>query len=149
MKNTNLIATLAATVLALSATLAHAGDRHEHGHSHTKKDAHDHGKKDKANHGALHGGQYVEGDNHHGIEMVATGNSLTFHVSAHHQPLDLAGSNFKVVVQTEAGTTMLPLSIEGSALKTVLSSALPKGAKVVVTGKDGKGKTIQARFLKE
>ncbi|MBU2582143.1 MAG: hypothetical protein KJ622_10530 [Alphaproteobacteria bacterium] len=147
MKTMHLVAVLAASTFGLSAPLVFAGDRHEHGHE--KHEGHDRGKEETANHGALHGGQYFEDDQHHGVEMVVTGNAIVFHVTEHHDPLDLTGSNFTAVLQTEAGTTMLPLSIERSTIKADLGSPLPKGARIVLTGKDGNGDTIQARFVKQ
>ncbi len=93
-----------------------------------------------------HGGQVAEDANHHAIELVVDGASLVFHVREHDEPLDLTGSSFKAVVQTDAGTTTLPLSIEGTALKAALGAPLPAGAKIVLTGKDGHGDPIQARF---
>ena len=106
-------------------------------------------KDDDHAHGAEHGGQFVELDDHHGVEMVSGDTSLMFHISDDHKPMNLTGGSFKAVVQTDAGTKMLPLAIDGSALKTELDRALPAGAKIVITGKDAEGHTIQARFVKK
>ena len=106
-------------------------------------------KVDDHAHGAEHGGQFVEHDGHHGVEMVAGDTSLMFHVTDDHKPMNLTGGSFRAIVQTDAGTKMLPLAIDGSALSTVLDTALPAGAKIVITGKDADGHTIQARFVKK
>ena len=106
-------------------------------------------KVDDHAHGAEHGGQFVELDDHHGVEMVAGDTSLMFHLTDDHKPMNLTGGSFKAIVQTDAGTKMLPLAIDGSALKTALDRALPAGAKIVITGKDAEGHTIQARFVKK
>jgi hypothetical protein len=106
-------------------------------------------KDDDHAHGAEHGGQFVELDDHHGVEMVAGDTSLMFHLTDDHKLMNLTGGSFKAIVQTDAGTKMLPLAIDGSALKTALDRALPAGAKIVITGKDAEGHTIQARFVKK
>ena len=105
-------------------------------------------KDDDHAHGAEHGGQFVELDDHHGVEMVAGDTSLMFHLTDDHKLMNLTGGSFKVIVQTDAGTKMLPLAIDGSALKTALDRALPAGAKIVISGKDAEGHIIQARFVK-
>lgn len=96
-----------------------------------------------------HGGQLVEDANHHSVELVLDGTSIAFHLREHAEPLDLAGSNFKAIVQTDAGTRTLDLAIDGSALRGSLDAPLPKGSRVVLTGKDGHGDAIQARFVTE
>lgn len=105
---------------------------------------------EKANPGtAKHGGQYVEYEVHHGIEMVATEAKLIFHMTEHLEPLDMKGSSFKAFIQTDAGMKVLTLQPEGSTLLTELPSPLPKGAKIALTGKDAHGHSLQARFVKE
>ncbi len=106
-------------------------------------------KDDDHAHSAEHGGQFIELGDHHGVEMVAGDTSLMFHVTDDHKPMNLTGGSFKAIVQTDAGTKMLPLAIDGSALKTALDKALPAGAKIVISGKDAEGHIIQARFLKK
>ena len=106
-------------------------------------------KDDNHAYGAEHGGQFVELDDHHGVEMVPGDTSLMFHLTDDHKPMNLTGGSFNVIVQTDAGTKMLPLAIDGSALKTALDRALPAGAKIVISGKDAEGHIIQARFVKK
>lgn len=105
---------------------------------------------EKLNPGAArHGGQYVEYDAHHGIEMVATDSKLIFHITEHRKPVDMTGSTFKAFVQADAETKALMLKPEGSTLTTGLTKPLPKGVKIVLTGKDADGHSLQARFVKE
>ncbi len=96
-----------------------------------------------------HGGQYVEYEVHHGIEMVAESSKLVFHMTEHLQPQDMKDSVFKVFVQTKTGTQTLPAKPDGSTLVAELSAPLTSGAKIVLTGKDDNGHTIQARFIQK
>lgn len=99
--------------------------------------------------GAQHGGQYIELQDHHGVEMVATPDAVTFYVTDDHKPMDLAGSQFKAVVQSDQATTVIELVINNGSLKGALKAPLPAGAKIVLSGKDRHGHAIQARFVKQ
>lgn len=105
--------------------------------------AHEDGDKGKPQ----HGGQYLMDESHHGIEMVVTDKALTFHITEHLEPADLTGGSFKVIVQTDAGTKIHPLAIDSDKLTLALTEPLPKGAKIVLSGKDDSGHAIQARFV--
>ncbi len=129
-------ATMLAASLAVPAALSH-GDNKKAGHG----DAHESA--------ARYGGQYVVVEGHHGVEMVAAETSLVFHLTEDHEPMDLSGGSFKAIVQSEAGTKVLPLTIEADKLTASLDAPLIKGAKIALSGKDGHGHTIQARFVKE
>ena len=98
---------------------------------------------------AAHGGQYVEIEGHHGAEMVAGPDALTFHLTDDHKPMDLTGAQLKALVQTEAGTSAIALVIEGSTAKGALKDPLPAGAKIVLSGKDRHGHALRARFVKQ
>ncbi|MGD9784220.1 MAG: hypothetical protein AB7E80_03965 [Hyphomicrobiaceae bacterium] len=114
-----------------------------------RSDGHAQQKDDDTRHGAKHGGQLVETADHHGVEMVMSGTSLVFHMTEDHDPLDVTGSNFKAVIQTDTGTRMIELKAEGTTLTATLDAPLPKGAKIALTGKDPHGEVIQARFVIE
>lgn len=131
-----------AAFLCAGATSASAAEKHSHGAG-----THSHDKKPGA--AAQHGGQFQAVDDHHGIEMVVTDASLVFHLSEDGKPLEAAGSAFKAVVQTDGGTKVYPLDIKGSTLTAKLDAPLPKGAKIVVSGKDHHQEALQARFVKE
>lgn len=98
-------------------------------------------------HGAAHGGQFIEAEGHHGIELVVSPNALTFHLTDEGKPMDLTGAEFKAIVQTDRGNTIVPLQADGGALKGVLAAALPAGSKVVLSGKDRHGHPLQGRFV--
>lgn len=100
-------------------------------------------------HGPKHGGQFVEVGAEQGVEMVTSADGITFHVTEKDKPADLTGGAFKAVVQTGADVKMYPLTVEGNTLKAKLPKALSAGAKVALTGKDGHGHTLQARFVKK
>ena len=110
------------------------------GHS---DDHHHHEKR------AKHGGQYVEFEGHHGIEMVAGETSVGFHLSEGTKPMDVSGGSFEAVIQTPEGTKLLPLNVSGATASGDLEAPLPKGAKVAFSGKDATGHAIQARFVLE
>lgn len=96
-----------------------------------------------------HGGQFVMLESHYGIEMVAGADQLVFYLTEHSEPMDLTGSSFKAVVQTDAGTKMLRLTPDGNRLTTKLDAELPDGTKIALSGKDADGHTLQARFVKK
>lgn len=100
-------------------------------------------------HGPKHGGQFVEVEGEQGIEMVTSAEVITFYVTENDEPANLTGGFFKAVVQTGSGVKMYSLTVEGNTLKAALPKALPVGAKVVLTGKDGHGHTLQARFVEK
>ena len=105
--------------------------------------------EDKHDHGAAHGGQFIEVEGHHGVEMVSDATAIVFHLSEDHKPMVLTGGSFKAIVQTDDGTKILPLAIDGDKLSAKLDAGLPKGARIALSGKDAHGHTIQARFVKE
>ena len=100
-------------------------------------------------HGAKHGGQFVEIEGHQAVEMVVSGDTLIFHITESDKPADLKGATVRAVIQTDAGVKTYPLSVEGSTLRTKLAAPLPNGAKIAISGKDGHGHTLQARFVKK
>lgn len=106
-----------------------------------------HGDKHNEDAKPKHGGQYQEVAGHHGVELVVEDTQIIFHLTEDHEPMDLTGSSFKAVVQNAGETKILPLSATESRLIATLPSKLEKGAKVVLTGKDKSGHTVQARFV--
>lgn len=96
-----------------------------------------------------HGGQLVEDQNHHSVELVVSDNAIVFHMREHDEPLDVSGSKFKAIVQDDSGTRVLQLTAEGTKLSAALDAPLAKGAKIALSGKDAHGDIIQARFVME
>ena len=98
-------------------------------------------------HDTKHGGQFVLLENHQGVEFVISGDTITFHITENDKPADLMGASFKAIVQTDAAVKTYPLTVDGSTLKAKLATVPLAGAKVVITGKDGHGHILQARFV--
>lgn len=98
-------------------------------------------------HGAKHGGQFVETEGHQGVELVTKASSVTFHITEGGKPANLNGASLKAIVQTVTGVKAYPLTVEGSMLKTKIAAPLPAGSKIVISGKDGHGHFLQARFV--
>lgn len=98
-------------------------------------------------HAAAHGGMLVEAEGHHGVELVVLPNALNVYLTDEGKPMDLTGAQFKAVVQSDAGTAIVPLAADGAMLKGPLAAPLPSGAKIVVSGKDRHGHPLQARFV--
>jgi len=96
---------------------------------------------------AQHGGQYVEYQQHHGIELIAQKNKLIFHMTEHLQPADMTGSAFRIYVQTDERTQKLPAKPDGPKLVAAIEGPLPTGSRVVLTGRDSGDRIIQARFV--
>ncbi|MDX2257323.1 MAG: hypothetical protein NW205_00250 [Hyphomicrobiaceae bacterium] len=117
--------------------------------AHSKKEGHAHDKDSAHVGGPKHGGQFQDVDGHHGVEMLVSEAALVFHMSEHGEPLEMTGSVFKAVVQSEAGTKVYALEAKGTTLSAKLDAPLAKGAKVVISGKDPHQETIQARFVVE
>ena len=139
---------LAGVVMALVASgganvcLAAAGKEHkQHGHN----DASSHGGHA---HAPRHGGQVIE-VGHQIVELVITAEGFVFHVTGEDEPVDLSGAAFKAIVQTADGVKVLPLKVDGNMLTAKWSGTLPAGSKVALSGKDGHGHSLQARFVTE
>lgn len=96
-----------------------------------------------------HGGQYLEYNTHYGIELITRADKLIFHMTDHLQPKDMSGSVFKVFVQSKNGTNSYKAIAKETTLVVALSEPVPVGAKIVLTGKDGDGQTIQARLIRK
>ncbi|GJL98738.1 MAG: hypothetical protein ACRBBJ_11905 [Rhodomicrobiaceae bacterium] len=151
MKNLVFFTLLSFGLLTSFTPSALAEDKHDHKHDHSEhdQDKHKSSKSGHDDHGPAHGGQFFEDAKHHGIEMVLKDQEILFYMTVDGKPLDMTGAKFKAIIQTEAGTKIHNLISEGSTLKAKLETALSKGSKVVVTGKDSHGDVLQARFVKD
>ena len=95
-----------------------------------------------------HGG-ILGGDRHHGVELVLNGTSITFYLLDDGKVESAKGSSLRAVIQEGSKNVTIPLAVEGEKVVAKLEAPLPKGARVVVTGKNGHGHTVQARFTVE
>ncbi len=101
----------------------------------------------KHEHAAQHGGQFVEVEGEHGVELVVTPAALVFHLTDEGKPMDLSDAQFRAIVQTDSRTETIVLAVEGNVLKGALAAPLRAGAKIVISGKDRHGHPLQARFV--
>ena len=118
-----------------------AADKHE--------DHSGHGHKEEHGHHAKHGGQLIELGDHQAVEMVVRGTEISFYVSEDDKPADLDGGTFRLFVQNGSDVMSSTLTIKGNRLIAKLAKPVTSGAKVVLTGKDGHGHVLQARFVKK
>lgn len=98
---------------------------------------------------AQHGGLYVEYEQHYGIELVQEGAKLIFHMTMHLEPRDMSGSAFQVIVLSDGKAISLTATPAGNTVTAELKAPLAAGSKVVLSGKDGDGDPLQARFVIE
>jgi hypothetical protein len=96
-----------------------------------------------------HGGQYVEYEQHYGIELVHEDGNLVFHMTMHLEPRDMSGSAFQVIVLSDGETKSLTAKVDDSTLIANAGAPLKAGDKVVLSGKDRDGDPLQARFVIE
>lgn len=94
-----------------------------------------------------HGGQYVEFESHHGIELVTGQEALIFHMTEHLIPKDMTGSSFKVFLQRGDKTEVITAKADGTRLIAPLVRPVTTGDKIVLTGKDENKHALQARFV--
>ena len=118
-----------------------AADKHE--------DHSGHGHKEEHGHHAKHGGQLIELGDHQAVEMVVRGTEISFYVSEDDKPADLDGGTFRLFVQNGSDVMSSTLTIKGNRLIAKLAKPVTSGAKVVLTGKDGHGHVLQARFVRK
>lgn len=113
------------------------------------KDHSGHSHKEEHGHHAKHGGQLIELGDHQAVEMVVRGTEISFYVSEDDKPADLDGGTFRLFVQNGSDVMSSGLTIKGNRLIAKLAKPVASGAKVVLTGKDGHGHVLQARFVRK
>ena len=92
-------------------------------------------------------GGMVEGKPGHEIELVVSPSELTVYVEHDEKAHGAQGASLRAIVQAGGKTTTVPLeSIDHSKHVGKLRAPLPKGAIVVVTGKDEHGDVVSARY---
>jgi hypothetical protein len=93
-------------------------------------------------------GGMLAGKAGHETELVVSPAELTIYMIDDGKPHTTKGVNIRAVVQ-EGGksTTITFTNIDNKKLVAKLATPLPKGAIVVVTGKDDHGDAISARYV--
>lgn len=145
---TNLSNMLAAVFFAAGMTFA-LGISNESIAADKHKDHSGHSHKEEHGHHAKHGGQLIELGDHQAVEMVVRGTEISFYISEDDKPADLDGGTFRLFVQNGSDVMSSALTIESNRLIAKLAKPVPSGAKVVLTGKDGHGHVLQARFVRK
>lgn len=92
-------------------------------------------------------GGMLSGSKDHEVELVASPTAITVYVLDHGKVESPKGVTVRAVVQDGAKTETVPLTVEGDKLVGKLNAPLGKGARVVISGKDGHGHTVQGRFV--
>ena len=133
--------TAASAIAPIGSYDASGAEKHDHADEHDHAEKHDHAAK--------HGGQIIELANHQSVEMVTRGSEVSFYIMEDDKPADLHGGSFRIFVQSGANVMSATLEVDGNRLRATLANPMPAGAKVVVTGKDGHGHVLQARFVKK
>jgi maltose-binding protein MalE len=93
-------------------------------------------------------GGLVAGKDGHDIELVATAGELTLYVLDEGKVQSTKGTTVKAVVQHAGRSMTIELKdVDNKKLVGKLDAPLGNGAIVVLTGKDGHGHAITARYV--
>ncbi len=96
-----------------------------------------------------HGG-LLSGKGSHQTELVVTATELTVYIIADGQTHETTGVTLRAVVQEGGKTSNLSFADDkGQRLVAKLPAPLPKGAIVVLSGKDDHGGSLTARHVIE
>lgn len=89
----------------------------------------------------------MEGPFH--VELLAKGTELVvFVLDQNNKPAPVAGATGRVVIQAGGKTLTVSLQFsEPNKLAGNLAAPLSKGARIVLSGKLGDGRPLQARFV--
>jgi ABC-type transport system involved in cytochrome bd biosynthesis fused ATPase/permease subunit len=93
-------------------------------------------------------GGMVAGKDGHETELIVSPAEMTVYILDEGKVHSTKGSNLKAVVQDGGKVTPIELKdADGKKLIGKLAAPLPKGAIVVLTGKDGEGHAVSARYV--
>jgi hypothetical protein len=93
-------------------------------------------------------GGLIGGKDGHEVELIVSPTELTVFLIDDGKPHSTKGANVKAVVQDAGKATTIELKdMDNKKLVGTLAAPLGKGAIVVVTGKDGHGHSISARYV--
>jgi hypothetical protein len=93
-------------------------------------------------------GGLLGGTGSHKAELVVGPAELTLYLIEDGKVMDSKGASFRAVVQQGGKTTTINFADQGGQkLLAKLAAPLEKGAIVVVTGKDGHGDQVNARYV--
>jgi hypothetical protein len=93
-------------------------------------------------------GGLVGGSGDHQVELVASPTELAVYLLDDGKPSPVQGSTIRAVVQDGGRTINVALAVSApTRLTGRLEAPLAKGARVVISGRDGHGHSVSARFV--
>lgn len=93
-------------------------------------------------------GGMVGGTGDHQVELVIAPAQISIYLLDDGQPTSVRGASVRAVVQEGGRTVNVALEPNGpNRLSGTLTAPLPKGARVVVSGRDSHGHSVSARFV--
>ncbi|MHB2166472.1 hypothetical protein [Alsobacter sp. R-9] len=92
-------------------------------------------------------GGLLSSDKSHAVELIVKPAEITVYLIDSGKVDVPTGATVRVVVQDGTRNETVPLTVDGNRLTGKLAAPLNKGARVVVTGKDSHGHTLQGRFV--
>lgn len=93
-------------------------------------------------------GGMIAGTGEHQVELVIAPAQISIYLLDDGKPTSVRGATVRAVVQEGGRTTTVALEPNGpNRLSGPLAAPLPKGARVVVSGRDSHGHAVSARFV--
>ena len=92
-------------------------------------------------------GGLVSGEKGHAVELIASATDIVVYLLEDGKVEAPKGATVRAVVQDGSKNETVTLTVDGNKLVGKLNAPLNKGARVVISGKDGAGHTVQGRFV--
>lgn len=92
-------------------------------------------------------GGIISGEKGHAVELLTGSTEMTVYLLDDGKVEAPKGANVRAVIQDGSKNETVALTVDGNKLVGKLNAPLNKGARVVVSGKDGEGHTVQGRFV--
>lgn len=92
-------------------------------------------------------GGLVSGEKGHAVELITGSTEITVYLLDDGKVEAPKGATVRAVIQDGSKNETVTLTVDGNKLVGKLNAPLNKGARVVISGKDGAGHTVQGRFV--
>ena len=92
-------------------------------------------------------GGLISGEKGHAVELIPGATEITVYLLDDGKVEAPKGATVRAVIQDGSKNESVTLTVDGNKLVGKLSAPLNKGARVVISGKDGAGHTVQGRFV--
>ncbi len=89
----------------------------------------------------------MSGEKDHPVELVISASSLTIYLIDDGKVSSAKGASARAIVQDGSSNKTIALTADGDKLVGKIEAPLNKGARVVISGKDGHGHNLQGRFV--